>query len=135
MRDAGNFYVLPNLCHDGDAVGFQVPRSDCSELLRDVIAERAEAVVLGDKIRLAIDFHQHADFCARRDVLGDDAFVRGAARFFFGGRDAFFAQIFHGDFDVAFCLDERFFAIHQARAGHFAELADICGSDFSHKKS
>ncbi len=105
----------------------------CGKFFGDVVAERAEAVVLRDKIRLAIDFHEHADFRAGRDVLRNDAFVRCAVGFFCGGRDAFFAQIIHGDFDVALRLDERFFAIHQARAGHFAELADVCSSDFSHK--
>ena len=131
-RVTGDLDVLANLRHDGDAVGFDVRVRIRRKFLCDVVAESAEAVVLRDKIRLAIDLHQHADFGAGRDVLGDDAFVRRAIRFFRGGRDAFFAQIFHGGFDVAFGLDERLFAIHQARAGHFAELADACSSDFSH---
>ena len=56
-------------------------------------------------------------------------------------RSAFFAalaapflrRIIHGGFDVAVRFGERLFAIHHARAGHFAELADSCSSNFSHK--
>ena len=58
-----------------------------------------------------------------------------ARRLFRGGRGALFAQNVHGGVDVALGFDERLFAIHHARAGHFAELANSCSSNFSHKNS
>ena len=67
-------------------------------------------------------------------MLGNDALVRRAAGLLLGGRDALLAQIIHGGFDVALRFDERLFAIHQAGTGHFTELADVCRSNFSHKK-
>ena len=41
-----------------------------SQLARDVVAKRAEAVVAGDEIRLAIDLDQHAGSARRAECAG-----------------------------------------------------------------
>ena len=65
-------------------------------------------------------------------MLDDDAFIRLARGFLGGGGGAFFAQNIHGGIDVALGFRQRLLAIHQACAGHFAELADVGGGNFRH---
>ena len=100
----------------------------------DVVAERAEAVILATKSVSQListstpTLAPGAMCCAMTPSF--------AARLaFFSAEACLFCAVIHGGFDVAVRLDERLFAIHQARAGHFAELADICRSDFSHNNS
>ena len=124
--------VLADLGDGGDAVGFQVSRRAVGDLLREVIAEGLELVVLGDEVGLAVDFEEDADLGAGGDVLGDDAFVGGAVGLLRGAGDAFLAEPVHGEIEVAVVLSEGFLAVHQACAGHLAQLADVGSGDFSH---
>jgi hypothetical protein len=102
------------------------------QLAADLVGESAEDLVAGDEIGFAVDFHQDAGPGAGLDVLGDDAFLGCAGGFFGGGGLPFLAQEVHGGLDVALGFGQRFFAVHQARAGHFAQLAYISSSKFSH---
>jgi len=63
-------------------------------VLRDVLDEFAEVFITRDKVCLAVDFHQDAEFAAVVDVAGDTAFVGCASRFLAGDRDALLRRIF-----------------------------------------
>ena len=65
-------------------------------------------------------------------MLGNDALLGFTGRFFRGGNTSAFAQNIHSGREIAFGFDQRFFAIHQACAGGFAQLADVGGGKFSH---
>jgi len=120
-----DFDVLADLRDGGDAVGFEVGGRVCGELLRDLFAERAEGFVAGHEVCFAVHFDEQAELSAGLDVLNDHAFLRIAISFLAGGRDALLAEDVHGDVENTIGFDERFFAIHQAGTGRFAELADI----------
>ena len=128
----GDFDVLADFGDQRLAFRFEIRTGLGRVTFRHVVAKRAEQFVARHKIRLAVHFHQHAEFSVGRDVLGDGAFLGLARGFHGGGRLAFFAQDVHGGVEVAFGFDERLFAIHHARAGHFAELGNVSSSNFSH---
>jgi hypothetical protein len=65
-------------------------------------------LVARDEIRLAVHFHEHAEFSAGRDVLGDGAFLRLARGFHGGGGLAFFAQNVHGGLRSPFASTSAF---------------------------
>ena len=99
----------------------------------DVIAERAEPSLRATKSVSQLISTSTPTRAAGRDVLGDDAFVGFAARLFRRRTRRLFCAECPRRLHVALGFDERLFAIHQARAGHFAEFADLCSSNFSHK--
>ena len=128
-----NLDVLANFCHRRHAVGFQ--RFDGGlggELARDFGGECPKDFVPRHKIGFAIDFHQNASPGSGLDILHNGPFLCLARRFFGGGNGALFAQVIDGGVDVAFGFRQCFFTVHQACAGHFAQLANIRGSEFSH---
>ena len=124
--------VLAHLGDGGDAVGFEVSGGVPGNLLGQLVAEAAELFVLADEVSLAIDFEQDPNLGAGDDVLGDDSFVGGAVGLLRCAGNAFLAKPVHGEVEVALVFGEGFLAVHQARSGHFAELAYACGSDFRH---
>src|SRR6266550_729022 len=92
------------------------------DLHRDILKQRLELRRARNKVSLAIDFHQHADFTAGMHIGGNGA-VRGyAVRFFCGGGQAFLPQIIDRLMYVSAGLPKRFLAIHHSRPGFFPEF-------------
>ena len=89
---------------------------------RDVVDHFLEHFGARDEVGLAVDFHHHAKLAAGVNVAADETLPGGARRLLAGRRDAMLAQYDFGLADIALGLDERFLALHHARAGALAEL-------------
>lgn len=95
-----------------------------------VADESAEVLVLGDEIRFARNFDQHADLVVGVYIGFDNALFGRAARLFSGGCDALLAEDFDGGFLIALRFDEGFFALHHSRTRARAQVAYHFSGDF-----
>ena len=118
----------------GHFLARDVGRIGRGDLQAHVAAERLELLVAGDEVRLAIHLEEHADLAADVDVAFDQAFLRGA-----GGKLVdLAAQLLAQERDrllrVAVGLGESLFAVEQAGAGLFAQVADhLSGNGDTHQ--
>ena len=126
---AADEHVLADLLHGGDAVGLEIHVGLGRDLLREVIGERAELVVLRHEVRLAVHFHEHTDLRAGQDRLGDDAILRFAVRLLRGTGGALLAEDIDGSLKIAIGLGERTLALHETGVGLFAESLYELGID------
>ena len=88
----------------------------------DVVHQLLEVVRARHEIRLAVDFHQHAELAAVVDVASDQALLGGARGLFAGGRDAVLAQHDFRFGDIALGFHQGLLAFHHPRAGALAEF-------------
>ena len=99
---------------------------------RDVLHERPELIGVGDEVRLAVHFDQHADRVVEVDVGVDQALIRRSAGSLRGARQALLAQMLDGTIEVTVGLDQRALAVHHAGAGRVAERLDLRRGDIGH---
>src|SRR5438477_1625764 len=130
--ESGNADVLADLGNLRDAISFQIGFGVSGQPFGNIVAERAEVVVARDEISLAVHFHENADAGSRLNVLDNHTLVRFAASFLGGGSDPALTQEVDRRIEISIGFGERFFAIHQPRISHFAELAYVRCSNFSH---
>ena len=99
----------------------------------DVLEQLLKILRPGDKVALAVDFDQHADFAPGMNISADGAFGGVARRLLGGGRHALLAQNHNRLIQVALGFLKRVAAVHHRRASLLAKLLDLCGGDiFSH---
>ena len=87
--------------------------------------ERAEIGIFRNKIGLGIDLDDHTGLAVGRHFGVRNAFGRDAAGFLRGSRQTLFAQEVDGRVHVTVGCRQRFFAIHHAAAGFFAQRSNI----------
>ena len=94
------------------------------EFLGNFLHKLGEDVVLGDEVRLAVDFGDHADPARSLDRGHNDAFLGGASGFFAGAGDTLLAKEGLGFLKIPTCFGKGFLAVHHPRVGFFAERLD-----------
>jgi hypothetical protein len=67
--------------------------------------------------------------------VGDHTFVGGPSSFFGSRGYSLLAKEIHSSVQIASIFSERFFAIHETRIGHLAQLANEGCSNFWHSYS
>jgi len=131
--EARNLDVFANPGNGGDALRLQRRQGRVGgELAGDFLAKGAKGLIAGHEIGFAIDLGQHAQARPALDILGNDAFPGYARGLLGGGGAASLAQYIDGGVQVALGLRQGLFAIHQACASGFAQLAYVGGGKFSH---
>ena len=71
---------------------------------RNIFNKLPEILVSRHEISLAVHFHEHANLALQMNVRGDNAFLRGARRFFCSTGDALGAQDRFGLLEIATTL-------------------------------
>ena len=91
-----------------------------------------EIFVLGNEVRFATDFDQHADFAVVAHEGVDHAFLGITVTFVAAAADSFDAEPVDGGFHITVGFFEGGFAIHHARVGFVAEFFNESGCNFCH---
>src|SRR5689334_15774299 len=81
-------------------------------------------VVLGDKVSLAIYFHQNAHFTLQMDIRGDHAFLHRTTGLFGGASNSLFPKNILSFLKIAAGLNQGFLAIHHTSVCFLAKSFD-----------
>ena len=92
--------------------------------VEELAGEGHEAFVFGHEVGFAVESDNGGEVAF---VFSEYAAFGGGAVFAFGGYGlAFFAEDFHGFFDVAVGFCQGFFAVHQTGRSEVAQFGDFC---------
>jgi hypothetical protein len=102
-------------------------------VLGNLGAESLEVVGVGNKVGLAVDFHDHAHRRIVGHIAGDHTFGGNTAGLLGGGGKALFTQPFNGLFHFALGFHQGLFAVHHSGLGHFAQFLHHLSGDIRHR--
>src|ERR1700730_16599532 len=105
----------------------EIARIERRNVHGDIVAQLLVRRSARHEVRLAVHFHDHADFSARMNVVPHQSFAGLALCLFRGSRLALLAQNIDGLLHIAGRLHQRRATVAEARAGALAQfLHEIC---------